>query len=400
MELYLQMGHGMQSMCEDLSRYWGQSTTIVSPQNIQEQSLQAFSSKMLKANGKLLFDPQLYCPRKYQKNLVKWSYWPPEITFVENGNAQQCGDLMRALASINTGINTEYFILPAQMTVAVDRRWNAIQKSYIDCADKHKGSLRLMQTLALTKEVLLNEHQIEGIVQYAEEWPVDGFYVTGVHPDKYYLVDNPVWMANLLALVAGLKRQRKKVIVGYASHQMLCLALAKCDAIAAGNFLNVRWFKPEHFETLDEDSVSRRTKWYYCPQAFSEYKIPYLDIAKRLDVLDSMAPSIDMMSPYCEMLFSGTLPSATGFTETHAHKHYLNCLQKQLSLASRASYNETCNAHLLLLDTAEQFLRGLREKDIRGQDRDFVEIFDANRAAISVFDAAYRMGLSMEWNQL
>ena len=38
-----------------------------------------------------------------------------------------------------------------------------------------------------------------------------------------------------------------------SSHQLLCMALAKCDAIASGNFLNLRWFQPEHFETIDDN---------------------------------------------------------------------------------------------------------------------------------------------------
>ena len=51
-----------------------------------------------------------------------------------------------------------------------------------------------------------------------------------------------------MSLVAGIKRLGKEVVVGYANHQMLPLALAKCDAIAARNFLNVHWFQPEQFE--------------------------------------------------------------------------------------------------------------------------------------------------------
>lgn len=398
MELYIQMGHGMQSMCEELASLWGGATVIVSPQNIAEKSLNTFSAKLHKVNGHLMFDPQLYFPRKYQKNLAKYSYWPhAEITSVENG---QCLNLVSSLADLNEGIGAEYYILPAQITTAVDRRWAYVQKSYIECAEKCKGSMKLIQTIAVTKEVLLDENQVENIVQNAEGWPVDGCYITCQHPDSYYLVNNPLWMTNLLSLVAGLKRQGKKIIVGYASHQMLCLALAKCDAIASGNFLNVRWFKPEHFETLDSGDVSRRAVWYYCPQAFSEFKIPYLDIAKRLNVLDSMKPSASMMSSYCEMLFSGALPSSTGFGEKEAHRHYLNCLYKQVSSSARNTYEETQNAHLLLLETAEQLLRGLRAKEIRGQDRDFIEIFDANRAALAVFQSAYGVVLSKEWDKL
>lgn len=100
------------------------------------------------------------------------------------------------------------------------------------------------------------------------------------------------------------------------------------------------------------------------------------------------------------MLFSGALPSSTGFGEKEAHRHYLNCLYTQVSSSTRNTYEETQNAHLLLLDTAEQLLRGLRAKEIRGQDRDFIEIFDANRAAIAVFQSAYGVVLSKEWNKI
>ena len=181
---------------------------------------------------------------------------------------------------------------------------------------------------------------------------------------------------------------------------MLCLAMAKCDAIASGNFLNVRWFKPEHFETLEDDGISRRAIWYYCPQALSEYKVPFLDIAQRMGKLDVMKPSQEMMNPYCDMLFAGSLPSSTGYKESHAHKHYLCCLRHQSLVATRDSYSETMNSQLLILETAEQILSGLRSKGIRGQDRDFSDIIDVNRAAIAAYDAEFRFVLSREWETL
>ena len=53
-----------------------------------------------------------------------------------------------------------------------------------------------------------------------------------------------------------------------------------------------------------------------------------------------------------------------------------------------------------MLETAEQLLSGLGEKGIKGQDRDFTEILDVNRAAISAFDMAYHFPLSQEWKDL
>ena len=53
-----------------------------------------------------------------------------------------------------------------------------------------------------------------------------------------------------------------------------------------------------------------------------------------------------------------------------------------------------------MLETAEQLLSGLGEKGIKGQDRDFTEILDVNRAAISAFDMAYHFPLSQQYNVL
>ena len=58
------------------------------------------------------------------------------------------------------------------------------------------------------------------------------------------------------------------------------------------------------------------------------------------------------------------------------------------------------DSQLLILETAEQILSGLRSKGIRGQDRDFSDIIDVNRAAIAVHDAEFRFTLSREWETL
>lgn len=247
---------------------------------------------------------------------------------------------------------------------------------------------------------LMMKARLNGWIEYVEEWDVEGVYIVCEHPERYYLVDRPLWVSNIMSLVAGIKRQRKMTIVGYASHQLLCMALAKCDAIASGNFLNLRWFQPEHFETIDDKQPSRRAVWYYCPQALSEYKIPFLDIAKRMDLLDRIEPPVTMKNKYSEMLFNGSLPSSTGFGEKEAFRHYLYCLHKQCQNSVLETYAETKNLHVLMLETAEQLLSGLGKKGIKGQDRDFTEILDVNRAAISAFDMAYHFPLSQEWNEL
>jgi hypothetical protein len=398
MELYIQMGHGMQSMCKDLLADWKTATIIVSPMNIQQDKLTNFASDIRKQKGAILFDSQWYYPRKYHKNLNSYSYWPKKnATNIESGD---CKELIASLAKLNLEIGSSAFILPSSTVSKIEKRWDKMQQAFISEAKKHSPNMDLFHTVALTGDVLMDDIQVETIVQCIEQWSVTGIYIVCEHPDHFYFIDKPLWISNLLALVSGIKKQRKKVIVGYASQQMLCLALAKCDAIAAGNFLNVRWFKPEHFETIESDEISRRAIWYYCPQALSEYKLTFLDIAKRMKTLKVMAPPPDMMNSYCKMLFGDSLPSSTGYKETEAHRHYLYCLHQQCRMATRKTYQETLDSQLLSLETAEQILSGLRDKNIKGQDRDFGSLIDVNRAAISAHEMDFKFSLSQEWDSL
>lgn len=398
MELFLQMGHGMQSVAKELVKDEGRGTVIISPMNIKPTSLETFSKDIQKLGGKVLFDPQLYYPRKFQKNLTLYKYWPQgDFTALEEGDVDQ---VVSGIADLNYRIGAKTMILPAITANRIDYLWNKVQKICINKSNQYASDLAKVHTIALSCDVLDDEEQVETIVAYAEEWDVDGVYIVCEHPQKLYLVEKPLWVTNLMSLVAGLKRQKKKVVVGYASHQMLCLALSKCDAIASGNFLNLRWFQPEHFVTDPNKSPSRRAVWYYCPQALSEYKIPFLDIAKRMNLLDRLEPAESMKSKYCDMLFSAALPSSSGFGEKEAFRHYLHCLSIQCSTCVRKTYDETRDAHIMMLQTTEQLLNGLSEKGIKGQNRDFMEILDVNRAAIAAFDMSFQFPMTQEWDNM
>jgi hypothetical protein len=396
MKLYLQMGHGMQTMCKELSTDWNGATVIISPQNIHPtDKLSPFAASLQKVGGSVLFDPQLYTPRKYQKNLQTHDYWPQtDITSIELG---ECSDLLSKLAYINTTIGAEAFILPAHIINRIDDRWGNVQGAIANQGRRVANGQTLLLTVALGKDVLSDDSQVESITQFAEHWDVDGVYIVCEHPERHYLVDKPIWIANLLSLVAGIKRLGKEVVVGYANHQMLPLALAKCDAIASGNFLNVRWFQPEHFETTDSDEQSRRTTWYYCPQALSEFKVTYLDVAKRAGILGIMATPTPMENEHSRVLFGGAMPSLTNYKEGDSFKHYLHCLRIQCELATKSTYNETRNAQFAQLETAARILNGLHNERIKGQYRDFGEIADVNEAAIQIFDKEFGFAMAREW---
>jgi hypothetical protein len=164
--------------------------------------------------------------------------------------------------------------------------------------------------------------------------------------------------------------------------------------------MNVRSFPPEKFKAQYEDEIKQRATWYYCAQALSEYKIPFLDIAKRQRVLPLMAPPTDLDGGFASLLFSGVQPSSVPFSEQAAFRHYLHCLRGQCASATGASFDATIANHEQLLNDAEGLLQRLAPSGIRGQLRDFGEIVDVNRAALELFRTLRGAVLRRRWSTL
>ncbi len=266
----------------------------------------------------------------------------------------------------------------------------------ITAGRRHFSGEPLLATIALSDEAVADEAQMEAVIERAAEWEVNGFYVIAETPSSY-LVEDPNWLANLLILASGLKLLRKPVLVGYCNHQMLCLAAANVDIVASGTWLNVRAFPTDKFYTPTEDEVSRRTTWYYCPQALSEYTLPFLDIAMRNGVLDAMRPEPSLGSIYAKALFGGAAPSTVMWGEQNAFRHYLTCLRKQCAMVTASSFQGAMESQRRMLDSAESVMGTLRTQGVFGNDRDFRPILDTNRSALIIFGRARGSRLRREW---
>lgn len=397
MKLFLQFGHGMMEHCRYLIANWDEGTVIFSPVNMNESQIEKLSKDIIELSGSTLFDPQFFVPKTDHHNLVKHDYWPNNFNTAEFKAGPPLTALLDKLMKINEIAKVSKVILPGLYCERVDDDWLAVQKAIIDEAQQAITHLPRIATICLSAESLRNEEQIEMLLNASEEWDVSGFYIVGEHPNGLYLLDDPIWLSNLLSLCAGLKQQSREVIVGYASHQLLCLACADVDAIAAGTWLNVRSFNKKKFLEPTEEEISRRVKWYYCPQTLSEYKLPFLDMAFKHNEHKKFATPREYGSTYADVLFAGAQPSTTDYSEPQSFRHYLTCLRYQCNTARKDSFRETINHHRQMLDTAEVNIRTAHKAGVRGQNRDFETIIDVNRAAIDDFDRARSFVMERVW---
>lgn len=401
MEMYLQFGYGMMEHCRTLLGIWNGGTAILSPRDLNCEQLERMARVINSLpNSHVLLDPQFYLPHADCERLCAHDYWPTGYQTGVFWQGPPLTDLLTRLHTLNQQLSSRAFILPGMLAAAVNDDWLETQRAVVVEAQAIQPQLPLVMTIALSAEALRDEDQVARLLEHSENWSTPGYYVVCEHPNGDYLVSDPNWLANVIDLAAGLRLRGAEVILGYCNHQMLIAAIAKVNAIASGTWMNVRSFPPEKFQAVHEEEIKQRATWYYCPQALSEYKVPFLDIARRQDLLMRMAPPPDLDGGFTSILFSGAAPSSVGFGEQAAFRHYLDALHRQTFAAVRDTFDETCSAHEQLLDTASDLLVRLTAGGIRGQLRDFVEIVDVNRAALELIRSIRGAMLRRGWARI
>ena len=398
MELYLQLGHGMQALAQELIKSWGNGNVIISPVNLQQDKLVAFSKKIQAAGGQVLFDPQMFYPKEGHLKLQAYDYWPAQGVSITSGDGHAA--INRELLKINNLINSTDVILPgiemAEEQFTYGLNWMNSSASYFS----QKTDKPLLATLCLYPETIRNAAAIEALVEQLKAIPVSGYYIIPHPSNNEYIVSDLSWVIGLLKLITCLKLAKKKVIVGYSNHQGLLYALANVDGIASGTYMNTRSFHPAKFKSPKDDDIKHKSTWYYLPTAFSEYKATLLDVAMQRGYLDAFYSHGEFQNPYSEMLFKGAQPSSTNYNETNSFKHYLHCLKVQCDMLSLDTYQETYAAYEFMLNTAENQMREFKRHGMSGQNRDFAPAVEANRVAMCANNEDYGFRLQLDWQQL
>jgi hypothetical protein len=401
MELYLQFGYGMMDHCRTLLRSWGGGCVILSPRDLTDTQLARLGSDLVGIpGGEVILDPQFYLPHSNHEKLCKHGYWPKDYATSPFWHGSALVGLLRELQQLNTDVGCNRFLLPGLFATVIDDDWLETQRAILDGARSIGCDDSLICTIAISADAARDADQIALLIERAESWKASAYYVICEHPNGKYLVDDPNWVANVLDLSAGLRLGGSEVILGYCTHQMLISGAAKVTAISSGTWMNVRSFPPEKFIATYDEEIRQRATWYYCPQAFSEYKIPFLDIAHRLGLLQQMAPLPEFDGGYVTNLFSGAQPSTVGFGEQDAFRHYLHALHQQAHSIDQETFDSVVVDYEFSLNRSEALLTRLRGAHINGQLRDFAEIVDVNRAGLGLFSALRGAVMRRQWSRL
>lgn len=399
MELGIQMGYGSKEATVDLLRRWGGGFAVLSPRVFQtpkrgslEDRIADTAATLRKSGGRILFDPMLYEQKSPLRRISSLDY----CSAMGKDLRSNYRSVVDRIVELNRQCNTDRVVLPSCTTSSMDTEWNDLQNGICEYARTIAPDASFLSTVAIKPETLSDIDSLSLSAERINLWNTDGVFLACEHPENDYLTDNPLWLCNLALLVAWIKRSGKTVFVGYASHQMLPLVLARCDCIFSGNFLNMRRFKTEDFNATSEDSgPSKRATWYYAPHLFSEFRVVSLDIAYQTGVLDKLATPDS--EAYASVLFGGQRPSTTGYKERDSFRHYLHCLHSQCRQFSLESYESSKAALQLSYSNAEALIDGLKRRGVYDRDRSFSGALPATLQAMEAFDHEIGKILSIEW---
>jgi len=390
----------MMDHSRSLVRQWGGGTVILSPRDLSERQLLRLAGEVKQVdNGEVIVDPQFYLPHADHERLVAHKYWPQNYETGVFWTSARLEEMLEQLLNLNMEIGASAVVLPGLLAQDINQEWLFIQEAIIEKANELIEGEKII-TLALSADSLRSQDNVSELIEAAEEWPANGYYLVLEHPRGQYLVDDPNWLASVLDLVASLKLRGRKVILGYCNQQMLIAACAKADAIASGTWMNVRSFPPDKFRMTYDEEIKQRATWYYCPRGLSEYKIPFLDIAYRQRVLSLMAPEAPLDDNLVSHLFGQVQPSTVGLSEQSAFRHYLQMLMQQATMLVADSFDETVERYENMLSSAEDLLGHLSRVGVRGQHRDFGEFVDVNRAALEVLKTTHGPMLRRRWAEI
>lgn len=400
MEVHLQFGYGMSPLCKDLIKKWNGGLVVLSPRDLELDKMIAFSKAIQKINGEVVLDPQFYAPKSSDHyRLTSHSFWPTDYESSLFDRAQINLMLKNLKSDYNDQLDTRFFLLPGLLTTTVTDDWYNFQSLLLEEARKIETKKEIYITIALSKELMNNENDIHDLLEYLDSLDFDGCYVVAEPSSNLYLVEDPTWMLNLLDLTAGIKLKGKKVMVAYSNHQHLLLALSKVDSIVSGSWINTRSFNTNKFNN-PESGNGRRSKWYYCPQAMTEYQIPFLDIAKRIGILNNLKTDESFKSNFSEILFAGAQPTTVNFGERDSYAHYLHCLKVQANNEIKTTFEETKNSLTMEIETARLLTEDFIKNGITGRNRDFNNIADINLSAIAAFNVIRGLSMSHNWSSI
>lgn len=387
MKFYLQQGSGMLQFNEEYAQEEPDVGFILSPRALNKNTeigrIKKHANALKNKGAEVLFDPQFYEPRTNMSKILRFPY------FNEDSEDYMTQDFLgtgaktfaeKAIIYQERELGVSSYIIPGIYTNSLSEDWLELFDNMFYGGKNSGDSEKIYyQTIALGKDAILSDNFDDFIGQCALS-SVDGYYIVLKKPA--YINDDLLYLYKVLDALISIKLSGKKIIMGYGNQQDIMFTGAGIDGFATGNYQNVRSFDPDVFFEAEE-SIKKKSKWYFDENTFSEYKLPQLDLAFRRGFKDKFGPK----NSYNEVLLNSDSPTsvAINWSEKLSFKNYFSILNNICVSQKDRSLSERMNFIRELFESKKQNVDELSSLGIRIEDKGFSS--DALEATLGAIDS-------------
>ena len=154
---------------------WGKGTVILSPRDLTEDQIEKFATKIARANGSALVDPQLYDPRADHQRRVSHTYWPQQYSTIEFEKIPYLNNLLMQIKHLNDKAQAKEFIIPGTYCPKVSNQCLKIQEKIVERAVAIITDRARIATLCLSADVVRDEAQLEKIIDETKKRDIKKF---------------------------------------------------------------------------------------------------------------------------------------------------------------------------------------------------------------------------------
>ena len=384
MELFIQQGYGMMGLNKEFAEKNDGMSFILSPRSLQVgqniAKIKEHADDLRDRGAQILFDPQFYLPRTNLEKILKFPYFDDldyATTDFLGDQAKKFGE--NAVKYQHEILNTSALIIPGIYTNSYSEDWSNLQDDLIEGALSTGIQGPFFQKLSIGPDLVLSDDfdDLIGALVLSE---ADGFYVTLKKPSDDFMVINDNYMYKLLDAFLSIKLSGKKIILGYSNQQDLMFASVGVDAIASGNYQNVRFFNPEIFFDNGEENIQRRGSWYYDNNTLSEFKPQQMSLAQTRGFFEMFGP----INEYNRSLLEANPVTSVPWPENMNFRNYLYWMNENCRNIFVHDENRTASV-IKFFEGKEKNMNSLLDKGFRGGNRAFA--LDAYESTLSALSA-------------
>jgi hypothetical protein len=260
------MAHDSQNLLHD-DRLIDYSGAVISPVNYTEDETRGHIERLrMRSGGDFLFvlDPQLYFPDSEEGVLPGWRFFPSEFRSGDYSSVKYWNDLAEEVAIVGKDLRAQYVASPAVVPKVYDNAYFELMTTVASSlADSAADRFEPMQSLIVSARDLASTPEramiVASIVAATRCSWIYLMLETDVRP-RLEFSDSSQLLA-VMKLIHALEQAGKRVLIGYASSDVVLWKTAGASACATGKFFNVRRFTRSRFEDK-EDGGGNRPYWF------------------------------------------------------------------------------------------------------------------------------------------